>query len=325
MNPNPSLDSELLARYLTGEADDAQRRAVEDWCAAAPENARELERMRVVWDLGGEASSAEGPDVDRAWHRLRMRIAEEDGRGRVRPIGGAPLGLWRWMAAAAVIAGLVFAARWFTRPGPIEHLARAEAVQVLLADSSRCVLAPGARIEERMGARREVRLQGRAYFEVRRDAQRPFTVEAGELDVTVLGTAFEVTAHDTSALLTVRVRSGRVRVEAGGDRLELGAREHAVYHRERHVLERRPAPPAESWGLRVLHFENATLAQVVAHLERSHGVRIMLMNDRVAACRLTAEFDDEPIDSILEVIAGTFGLEAQRTADGSYFLQGDGC
>ncbi len=323
MTPDPSIDSDLLARYLMGEADDAQRRAVEDWCAAAPENARELERMRVVWDLGGEATTMDGPDVDLAWQRLEARISAAEGRGRVRGIVGGRL--WRWMAAAAVLTGLVFAVRWFARPTPIEHLARVEVVQVLLADSSRCVLAPGSRMRERMGERREVQLQGSAYFEVRRDEQRPFIVEAGDLDVTVLGTAFEVSAHDTAMLITVRVRSGRVRVEADGASLVLGAHEHAVYHRGGHVLERRPAPPAESWGVRVLHFENASLDQVAAHLERSHGVRIMLMNDRVAACRLTAEFDDEPIDSILEVIAGTFGLDVERAADGTYLVQGDGC
>lgn len=325
MSDNTPIPSDLLATYLAGEADAAQRQAVEDWAAASPENDRELERMRKLWDLGAEAQAVPEVDVDAAWGRVEARIAEAEGRGRVRSIGGGG-GTWtRWLAAAAVVAGLVFAARWFLQPRAVEHVAQAEAVEVLLADNSRSVLSPGSRMEERMGKRRAIRLEGEAYFEVQRDEQRPFSVEAGDLLVTVLGTAFEVSAYDTSEFVQVRVRSGRVRVEAGGRTLDLGAGEHVRFDKERHFLERKPAPPAEVWGIRILHFEDATLGQVAAQLERIYTVRITLGNDRIVACRLTAEFDDELIDTILSVIAETFGLQVERSADGTYTLNGDGC
>ena len=324
MSEHTPIPSDLLAAYLAGEADAALRQAVEDWAAASPENALELERMRKLWDLGAEAQAVPEVDVDAAWGRVEARIAEAEGRGRVRPIGGGTN--WtRWMAAAAVVAGLVFAARWFMQPRAMEHFAQAEAVEVRLGDNSRSVLSPGSQLEEHMGKRRDIRLQGEAYFEVQRDEQRPFIVDAGDVLVTVLGTAFEVSAYDTSEVVRVRVRSGRVRVAAGDDALELGAGERAVFHKQRHFLERRPAPPAEVWGIRILHFEGATLAQVAAQLERVYRVRITLANDQLASCRLTAEFDDEPIDTILSVIAETFGLQVERSADGTYILNGDGC
>ena len=61
MNGSSFIDSELLARYLVGEADDAQRRAVEEWAGADTANAAELERMRRIWDDG---ASGAVPDVD---------------------------------------------------------------------------------------------------------------------------------------------------------------------------------------------------------------------------------------------------------------------
>lgn len=324
MSQNTPIPSDLLAAYLAGETDAAQQRAVEDWAAASHENARELERMRSLWVLGAEARAVTEVDVDAAWGRVEARIADAERRGRVRPIGGGTN--WtRWMAAAAVVAGLVFASRWFMQPKAIEHFAQAEAVEVLLGDQSRSVLSPGSRLDERMGDHRDIRLQGEAYFEVQRDEQRPFVVDAGEVRVTVLGTAFEVSAYDTSAVVRVRVRSGRVRVNAGEQAVELEAGEHAVFHKQRHFLERSPAPPAEVWGTRVLHFEGAALAQVADLLERIYKVRITLYNDRVAACRLTAEFDDESIETILTVIAETFRLQVVKATDGTYTLDGDGC
>ena len=253
-DPDASIPSELLACYLAGEADEEQRRAVEEWVAASPENAAELEAMRTVWDLGTHAAHLSEVDVDRAWSRLDQRIAEEEGRGRIRSIRTGPHWM-RWLSAAAVVAGIAFAARWFFQPSVVTYYAAATPVEVLLADSSRSVLSPGSTLEERRGEQRAMHLHGQAYFEVRRDEQRPFTVDVGDVLVTVLGTAFEVTAYDTSNYVEVRVRSGRVRVDAGGERIELGAGDHIRYHKQRHFLERRPAPPAEVWGIRILQFE----------------------------------------------------------------------
>lgn len=321
MNASSFIDSELLARYLVGEADDAQRRAVEEWAGADTANAAELERMRRIWDDG---ASGAVPDVDvgTAWTRLEGRIAEEEGRGRVVPIGRAR---WqRWAAAAAVVA-LLLTARWLLQPAAQHFAATTDTVTATLADGSRAILLPGSELDARMGDERSLELRGAAYFDVKRDTARPFTVDAGEVLVTVLGTAFEVSAHDSSAMVVVRVRHGRVRVQAGADTIVLNAGQHARYDKKRHFLERTVAPPSEVWGNRILQFEDAPLDQVVAQVERIYGVRIALGNPALARCTLTAEFDEEPVDRILRVIADTFGLDLQQQGDGTYTLDGDGC
>lgn len=310
-------------RYLLGETSDSERLAVEGWASASPANAQELERMRAVWELGAEATDVPEVDIDQAWTSLDQRIAGEEGRGRVRPINALPT--WtRWLSAAAVLAGLSIAVRLLMADPSTTYLAANTVKEVLLEDSSRVLLSPGTDLRASMGAARAMRLEGQAYFEVRRDEQRPFTVEAGDVRVTVLGTAFEVSAYDTADVVAVRVRSGRVRVEVGSERLDLVAGDHVRYNKARHYLERRPAPPAEVWGLRVLQFERAPLTQVVAQLERIYKVRITLANERLAACHLTAEFDDEPVDTILGVVAETFGLEVRKVNTG-FELDGTGC
>ncbi|MCC6839152.1 MAG: FecR domain-containing protein [Flavobacteriales bacterium] len=322
MARTPHIPSELLALYLSGEADGAQRRAVEAWAAEAPANADELRRMRAVWDLGGQAADLPEVDVDRAWAKLEGRIADAEGKGRVRTIGART---WtRWLSAAAMVAMLVLATRWFFQPSSTTYLAQAQPKQIVLADSSRTVLFPGSTLKESLGKQRAMQLEGRAYFVVRRDEQRPFTVDAGDLRVTVLGTAFEVADYDTAAFATVRVRTGHVRVVAGTDTVELLAGDHLRYDKQRHLLERRPAPPMEVYGLRVLKFEGAPMARVVEQLENLYQVRITMGNERIADCRLTAEFNDEPIAGILDVIAQTFGLQLTKDA-GTYKLDGDGC
>ena len=280
--------------------------------------------MQAAWDLSGSGSVHAEVDVDAAWSAVAERIADQEGKGRMRSIRSSSERL-RWVAAAAVVTGVVFAVIWAFQPR-IEHYAAGNAMKdVLLADSSRVVVAPGSALKVQMGNEREVVLRGAAYFEVQRDVARPFIVNSGDVQVTVLGTAFEVSAFDTAAAVTVRVRSGKVRVQAGRHVVVLVAGEHAVYHKDRHFLERKAAPPAEVWGLRVLQFEEAPLPLVVEQLKRLYQVDIDIRNPDLARCTLTAEFDDESVRTILEVIAETFELELDQGPDGTYLLDGEGC
>ena len=317
MNGATPINDELLAKYIAGEADADARAEVEAWAQASPANMRELERMRTVWNWSNEAGSTPEVDIDAAWARVEERITHVT-RGRVIP-------LRRWLAAAAVVAGLVFAVRWFATTPATDYLADTGYRNVHLSDSSTVVLSPGTRITAAIGAERKVTLQGEAYFAVHHDAAHPFVVRAADLEVTVRGTAFTVSAYDTAHVLLVRVREGRVQVVAGPDTLVLTAGQHARYDRARHLLERQEAPPMEAWGERILQFTDAPLADVVARLQQRFAVPIHLGNEHLARCRLTATFEDEPIDRILDVIAQTYGLTVMHAADHSYTLQGDGC
>ncbi|MBK6830836.1 MAG: DUF4974 domain-containing protein [Flavobacteriales bacterium] len=176
-----------------------------------------------------------------------------------------------------------------------------------------------------MGDKRKVTLEGEAYFEVAKDASHPFVIDAGDVEVTVLGTAFTVTAFDTAKSVIVRVREGRVQVVGRSDTLVLTAGQRARFDKQRNVLEREVAPPAEVWGERIIQFEEAPLPDVVQQLEKLFPVRITLGNAALANCKLTASFEDEPIERILQVIAETYGLTITEQAPGAYVLMGDGC
>ncbi len=123
----------------------------------------------------------------------------------------------------------------------------------------------------------------------------------------------------------LRDREGRVQVVNGTDTIVLTAGQHARFDRQRHVLEREVAPPAEVWGERIIQFEEAPLPEVVRQLEKLFPVRITLGNAAMANCKLTASFEDEPIERILQVIAETYNLTITDQGPGAYVLMGDGC
>lgn len=314
------IPSELLARYVAGEADVAERERVEQWADAAPENRRELDAMLTIWELGSEAPA--GVDVDAAWTKVQARMEGEGAGGRV-------IALWRsnavrWAAAAAVLVGLFLLARDFGVDEQ-EMVAAAQATTSFLDDSTAVVLSPNSRLESRMGSERHITLHGKAWFEVKRDENHPFVVDAGELRITVLGTGFDVAAYDTADQWTVRVRHGRVRVQAKDQVIELSANERASFDRRTGELKRGVPVTVEAWGDRIIQFQNAALGDVAAEIERIYHVRIELMNEAVGRCRLTASFEEEPIDQVLRVIGGTFGLRVSSVAADHFQLDGDGC
>lgn len=314
------ISSEQLARYVAGEADAAERALVERWAASADANRRELDAMLAIWSMSGDP--APSVDVDVAWNKVRSRISAGTGGGRAIPLWRRTA--FRWAAAAAVVVGLFGVIRVLS-PSEQDLVAYAEPVTSRLNDSSEVVLSPGSRMEARMGRERSIALQGKAWFEVARDAGHPFIVRSGDLEVTVLGTGFEVNAYDTSSVWSVRVRHGRVRVEAGGEQVELTAGERVRFDRRTGAFARQGPVTVEAWGERIVQFQNAPMSEVLVELQRIYHVRVDLSNEALAKCRLTATFEGEPIDQVLRVIAGTFGLRVTKPAPDNYLLEGDGC
>lgn len=136
---NPS--DELLARFLAGECDDRERADIARWVAEDPARQRELERLRVVFDLQRaphSTSDTTAPvwDLDRARARVNARI---DAQGDA-PIDATPLlanGRQRTDAAAPSrdaprpIAHTTLPVRWSQRP--VFRIAAALVITVGLA------------------------------------------------------------------------------------------------------------------------------------------------------------------------------------------------
>ncbi|QQR86431.1 MAG: FecR domain-containing protein [Flavobacteriales bacterium] len=317
-----NIDSDLLALFVAGEADAAQRAAVEQWVAAAPANALELQRLRAAWSMAEGAGDGPDVDVDAAWQRVAARMDA----AKVIPLRPSRSSAWKWMAAAAAVVGTFFLVRVLMGGPESQQLASGnDFMKAALADSSTVTLSPGSRLVADMGDERHVELTGQAYFEVKRDEARPFVVDAGGMSVTVLGTAFEVTHRDGNDTVTVRVHHGKVGVaHYGVEAVVLAAGEKAQWVKGE-LLVRSAIGPVERWADRIIQFNNAPLQQVVEELNAAYGVRIELGNEAILGCPLTATFGNEPVDQVVHVIANTFGFEVVSNGPEGWTINGEGC
>ncbi|OON59953.1 hypothetical protein B0920_22030 [Massilia sp. KIM] len=321
MSPTPS-DQAPASR----QDEDAQAREFDAF--AASQDGIELDA--ATWALRRrEGLAPEDEAAFQAWLAADPRhapaLAEMDatfGQLRaLRPIAGArrrPARAGRHLATAGLacvlaVAGWlgwdhwrqqpVFERSYATRPGQQLSLTLPDGPQG--AAGSRLTLDTGSRLRVVLYRdRRELQLaEGQALFAVRRDAARPFHVQAGALRVTVLGTQFTVrrTSKGLDAGQTVvAVKEGRVRVARSPDlpwpaagAVELGAGQ-AVAAGADGVLgavARTTPSSVSAWQEGRIAFEGATLAAAVAEFERYGRTGLVIRDPEVAALRVGGSYE----------------------------------
>lgn len=179
---------------------------------------------------------------------------------------------------------------------------------VALADGTVVRLAAGSTLRFAADAeRREAWLTGRAFFGVRHEAERPFVVHTDLGQTRVLGTRFEVRHSDDE--LRVVVVEGRVSVSGSSGRstdvnpgqvVRLGANGDFS-------LTTEDVQALLDWEQGLLVFQATPLSTVADELDRHFGVGVDLRAD-LAERRITAWFDDEPLEEVVSSICLVVGV-----------------
>lgn len=322
---NGHITEDLLVRYLLEECNELERAQVEEWINADKANRAEFYAVKKALDISTGGTALPEIDVDEAWQRLSKSIQPSS---KVIPLKASRPFPWAYAVAAVavVLVGLYFFNQWSGPSVEQQFSAQNESVSQTLADNSLIVLSPNSKVEASIGKKREIKLSGKAYFEVEPDKERPFVVhtalQAKDVTISVLGTAFNIIGGEY--MVRTEVREGKVRMEADGDFIELEAGEVGVCSGSG-APWKIEAPSIQTWGERIMVFSGTPLKEVVEHLQINYSVKISLANAQIAQCRLTATFDNEDINDILEVIASTFDLELKSTGSNAFLLDGEGC
>jgi ferric-dicitrate binding protein FerR (iron transport regulator) len=333
------IERELLRRYLSGEASPEEAARVEAWLA---EDADRWGGLAELADEGFEA--ALGPSaVERAggkvWRRLRTDLGDGTELGelrRIRQPGGVPAFSYaaaRWFIGVRVAAAVVLAvgvgsamAVWLRSRHPTPPPARVaatgagERATFRLPDGTRVMLGVASRLRypaQFGAAAREVSVDGEAYFDVAHDADRPFTVQAGELVAKDLGTQFTVRRYPEDPGARVVVREGRVAIRAAAD----GALEGVVAAGQRGGLGRGGAPFVEAadtgryfaWTHGRLVLDKVPLREALPELERWFDLEFRLADRALGDVPLSATLKTKPTADVLNSLAASLGMRQRQT------------
>ncbi len=139
--------------------------------------------------------------------------------------------------------------------------------------------------------RREVWLEGEAYFEVARDEGASFTVHTERMDVRVLGTVFHVAARPEEGCAEATLLSGSVEAVCGRESVRLVPGEQAKAEEEGKGLEVRRVNvrAVTAWVRGMFCFEEERLEDILAYLSEWYGFRVDFRDARLKDRRFSVE------------------------------------
>lgn len=156
------------------------------------------------------------------------------------------------------------------------------------------------------GALREVQLDGEAYFEINPDAEHPFIVHAGKMDIKVLGTAFNVNTFEPTFFTTLV--QGKVSVKGKADEMILSPGEQAALNTASGDVRKMSVNTADFTGWKDDHLfiGNCSFEKIVELLGREFDYDILLADPSLKQYHFTIDLPaPKNLQEVLEHICNT--------------------
>ena len=248
----------------------------------------------------------------------RIRRAVED---RSKP-GRALFTFHDWQKIAAVVLIMALISLYYYHRSPeLEWISvtvpLGDREKVLLPDSSVAWLNAGTTLrypKEFSSVTRYIELiEGQAFFDVKPNPAQPFFVQTSTLEVSVLGTSFDVKSYPEEELVSVEVRNGQVGVKNphSDDIQILDPGFMVLFNKLNSTMEvvEKDADYIGTWTDGRITFFNEPIPMVLNALERKYLVSIIAESSEWMKSNLTIRLDQQPLTDILEVMQYIFGFE----------------
>lgn len=298
-----------LARLQGPSRTAAAEAAFREWLTADPAHGHAFARATDVWDvLPGAMQQSRGGAAD--------RCAETGPEARRVPRWAAPA-LLAASAAFAWIAIVILPLSYSTGVG--------EQHTIALGDGTRVTLNTDSKLSVNYNdAERRVRLdRGEAMFEVARNPNRPFVVEAGDEQVRALGTTFVVRLDQTQVAVTLieghvevtephqvvsqEISPSKVAVLSPGERVTMRADTASV------AVDRPKVEAVTAWRRGEVMFDDVSLADAVAEINRYGRTHVVVPDAALARLRVSGVFETRDPGEFAQAMAKLHGLTALRS------------
>jgi len=319
----------LRHRVENGTASPQQRAAYFEMLASG------LYDHLIAGDLDDAMRSRQTPILEEARERIFDKIYNEHiAPGKTRHLRNAA---W-WVAAAIfVTVSLVGVSLYETHVGEEAILAHADVLDyvytgrdfIRLPDGSTALLNEGSELSYAWGEKgREVQLKGEAFFDIKHDPLRPFSVRTGKIVTRVLGTAFNVKAYPAEKEVRVTVSRGKVAV---GDEVKtfgvITPNQELAVNTETNDVSRtdKDATSSLEWTNAILILDDVDMARAAEIIGERYGTRIVFADEAIKSCGVSAKFlNDEKITDVLDMISAavniTYTIENNKVT-----ISGKGC
>ena len=188
-----------------------------------------------------------------------------------------------------------------------------EKFKITLSDGTLVHLNSGSRLRfpqsfVSKSSERKVFLEGEGFFEVTKNEQKPFIVNANDLDIKVLGTKFNVSSYATDESVTATLVEGAVSVSknsAPDVKMNLTPNYQASYNKKENSLNKAfvDTDVYTAWMQDKLIINNLKFPEILIKLERLHNVKFINEANNLNNEIYKGEFRNEDLETILKTMA----------------------
>lgn len=299
-------------------------------------NARELEQVKQIITSGQYAAEWEAVLLEETLNEdtetsdipnFRQDEVLSRINRSIKPVKKLTLPRWSLGVAAAILIMLSAGYLFFSDHNPVSEnqpllsvtSSTGQQKKITLTDGTEVTLNSQSTLHYKdvfNGAKREVYLEGEAFFNVVHDAQHPFIVHTQKLHVQVLGTSFNVRAYARDRKTTVSVATGKVGVNVSnsahanmllpGDRLS--------YNADNNIQTDHINPDdVLGWQKGILIFHQESIRDIAPVLERYYGVHIYFGKNNNPGKQVTAAFKQKTLSQVMVILSQTAGFTYQLT------------
>jgi len=329
----------ILRKYLQGEALPEEKKMIDAWYASM---GKDTDDRGVPEELASD---------DFGWANIYAHVKKSKRRDKQRKL--LP---WYSAGIAASLITMIVSLIFFVDDNSDDFL-RTKANDpfvtwenfvnttkltqvIVLPDSSKIAIEPESKLKYSSlfnKTKREVYLEGEAFFQVTHNAAVPFFVHANEVTTKVLGTSFIIKAIKHEREITVVVKTGKVSVFTTPKKEEksLAAREiiltpnqQIIYDKKEQeiskVLVKKPVAILPEEEIKRMRFEEAPVTEIFKALEKVYGVEIDFDEALFSTCRLTTVISKDDLYGRLDIICNVIGTSYTLHED-RIVISGAGC
>lgn len=303
------MEQEILYRFFEGTASREEEKKVCDWVEASKENRDVYLKERKYYDIlllrkGHIAQSQMMRRVKRFYLSDMVKYA-----AAIALLFVCGLGIYTYMTPQINTMNTIIV--------PV-----GQRVNVLLSDGTNVWVNSGTKIQYPSlfsKGKREITLDGEAYFEVAKDSKNPFIVQTGKYDIEVLGTTFNVNAYRDTDSFTVALLEGAIQI---ADRNEpsqttvLSPRNQVVYKQGELIVEEIHDYDVYRWKEGLLCFDGILFKDLMAEFEQTYGINIIVENKNLDNYICSGKFRiSDGVDFILQILQLDAKFQFYRSKD----------
>lgn len=311
---------QLILSSLSGEATANDIEELRDWLAENEEHVKIYDGIKTYWE--SSKLEVKPPSLDAAFQKLDLNPNKETPIHQLEfPSKSKRKSIRFWYSIAASIVAIVTVSALIiisqfneteTEEGPVAQVIlkrnpKGQKLTTYLPDGSKVILNSQSTIKylsENTLEERNVELQGEAFFEVKKDAIRPFRVNSGGITTTALGTSFNVSTKSASRI-EIALVEGKVEVKnVQGKSIILAPGEQALAKGDGTIevgsfeyLEK------VGWKDGVLAFRDNTIGEIIAKIEDWYGVEVLYNESSNGNFHYTGNYDNETLEEVLNGIS----------------------